>query len=146
MMQHRLKISTKTVIIAVLISTSTSLVALAEERHEDRGIEIQQAYDAPREFRPEHRGLLLGICVGEALSQQGISMPPLETVESLASLDSSTQAAIQSALDTCQSPPSGVNPIASPVPSPVIVPPPTPSPSPSPSPSPTDSTQPSISP
>ena len=84
------------------------------------------------EQRRDHEELRLGICVGQTLSQQGITIPALEPGQTLSSLDSTTLDALEAAITTCKADMTGAPQPTSSTP-PALTPTPTPSPLPSPS-------------
>lgn len=90
----------------------------------------------------EQRQLALGLCAGQALAQEGITVPTPQAGQPPA-LDTSTQEALQAAIQTCRSQMEG---LASPTPSasPSVTPPittstPIPAPTPTGAPNPTPS-------
>ena len=127
-MQKRMsKVTLGLSVIAPLLVAGYGLRAFAHEE----GREWNQEPEKRQETRGNHEELRLGICVGQALSQQGIILP----AQSFSSLDSTTLDAIDAAVTACRADMSGNTPQPSPSPSS------TPSPSnPSPQPSPSQST------
>ncbi len=81
----------------------------------------QKLYEQQRQF-------VFAVCVGQDLARQGLTLPIPQKGEPL-SLDSPTQAGLESAVETCRQQ-MGDDPTASPSPSPVPGASPTPSPVP----------------
>ncbi len=87
----------------------------------------------------ERDSLMLGICAGQALAQQGISVPvpqPSSTGEP-DTLDATTESAIQSAIESCRSQIEGGGTEPSPTPSSTVTPAPSGTESSNPVPTPT---------
>jgi hypothetical protein len=67
--------------------------------------------------RVAHRGdqtqFILGICVGRLLDQQGITIPVPQPGEATTELDSSTEASLQDAIQSCRDEMSGASPAPS---------------------------------
>jgi hypothetical protein len=78
----------------------------------------------------KQKDFALGLCAGQALAQQGITVPPPKHGERPQPMDPNTQAALKSAVETCRAEMRGASP--TPAPSPSAIPSTAPSVAPSP--------------
>ena len=112
-------------LVSILGVCCAANVALAHDR------------DDWRERRDDH-SFELGLCVGQALAQQSLSVPVTARGQRPEPLDSATQAALQAATQSCRSEMEGASPEPNPsstapatsAPAPVIAPAPAPAPAP----------------
>ena len=123
----------------VIVSLTAGVTALA---YDYRGFDREGGYEEQRPMRRhvDRRQFELGVCVGQALAQQGIQLA-LPVQGQTNPPDASAQAALKTALNSCQSELNGAS--ASPSPAPSSSPAPTSTDNPMPSPAPSASPAPS---
>ena len=120
-MQNSLKSST---VLLSIFGGALMLGHLAQAYEgESRGREDWQVRRHERQ-----RQFALGVCVGQTLAQQGVTLP-VQPMGQRPSLDSTTQAALQNAVQSCRSQMqgNGASPTPSPMPSSTPAPTETPS-------------------